>query len=279
LIGQTVFRPLIALLTDFGTRDPYVGLMKGVIASRCPDAQCIDITHEVAPQDIAEGAYLLRSAYRYFPPHTVFLAVVDPGVGTARRPVAIQTAQGVYVGADNGIFAPTLAEIGQWTAVELQAPGPLSATFHGRDLFAPLAAELANGRPLTSLGLPIKSLSSAAPLRLDRIGPATLEGDVIHLDHFGNIVTSLGPFEWQGRDLVLNHDLIIRAETAQISLGAARLNAIRATYDTVPPGELLALIGSDRQLEIAVNRGSAAALTGARRGDPVQIHFVPQRSE
>ncbi len=279
MIGQPVPRPLIALLTDFGTRDPYVGVMKGVIASRCPEAQCIDITHEVAPQDIAEGAYLLRSAYRYFPPHTVFLVVVDPGVGTARRPVAIQAGQGVYVGPDNGIFAPTLAEIGSWTAVELQPPGPLSATFHGRDLFAPLAAELANGRPLIALGMPVETLSPAAPLRVDRISPTTLEGDVIHLDHFGNIVTSLGPFEWQGRDLVLVRDLVIRADTTQVTLGTWRMAAIRATYGTVQPGELLALIGSDRQLEIAVNQGSAAALTGARRGDRVQIHFEPRRSE
>src|SRR5258708_6329724 len=146
-------RPVIALLTDFGTSDPYVGVMKGVIAARCSSVRLIDITTEVTPQNIQQAAYLLRSAYRYFPLHTIFLIVVDPGVGTQRRPLAIETDRGIFVGPDNGVFSGVLDVVDSWQALVLLTPENLSATFHARDLFAPAAAVLACGRLLLQLGV------------------------------------------------------------------------------------------------------------------------------
>src|SRR5207248_280901 len=135
-----------------------VGVMKGVIAAHCPAARTIDITHQVSPHNIRQAAYLLRSAYQYFPLHTIFLAVIDPGVGTDRRPVAIQTGHGVFVGPDNGVFSAVLDEVDNWQAVVLWPPEHLSATFHGRDLFAPVAARLASGSTLSEVGSPTADL-------------------------------------------------------------------------------------------------------------------------
>ncbi len=271
---------LIALLTDFGTSDPYVGVMKGVIATHCPTAQMIDITHEVSPQNIQQAAYLLRSAYRHFPAHTIFLVVIDPGVGTERRPVAIQTNHGVFVGPDNGVFGAVLDEVDTWQAVALWPPEQLSATFHGRDLFAPVAAKLACGSTLAEVGSPVAELERIGKAWFHLSAPRRLEGEVIHTDHFGNVVTSLGPFEWRGQNLVLawrsdQPEVIFAAPTAEIALGGRHLLGIHATYGEARPGDLLALINGDRQLEIAVNQGSAAQSLGARIGDRVQLSFKP----
>jgi S-adenosylmethionine hydrolase len=266
---------LVALLTDFGTSDPYVGVMKGVMATRCPDAHFIDITHEVSPQNVRHAAYLLHSAYRYFPRHTIFLVVVDPGVGTQRHPVAIQTDHGIYVGPDNGVFGPILEEVDSWQAVILWPSHDMSATFHGRDLFAPVAAELACGRSITELGSPTSTLERFSLPKAELIAPDKLQGEVLHIDHFGNIVTSLGTFKWQGPDLILNGlDQFIRAETSQVRIGNQVITSIRATYGEAHPGEFVALINSDRQLEIAVNQGNADRLIHARIGDPVEINFT-----
>lgn len=272
--------PLIALLTDFGTSDPYVGVMKGVIAARCPQAVTIDITHEVSPQNVRQAAYLLRSAYRYFPAHSVFLVVVDPGVGTARRPIAIQTSHGLYVGPDNGVFSAVLEEVDGWQAVVLRQPKRLSATFHGRDVFAPAAADLACGHALNEMGTPLTDLEQIEWRRIEQYGPEVMIGEVIHIDHFGNVVTSLGPFEWRdtGRRAVLHWrpdqpQLAVDALTAQVEFAGRQLSPIRATYGETQPGDLLALINSDQQLEIAVNQGHAARLLGAKLGDTVRLHF------
>jgi hypothetical protein len=279
-------QPLIALLTDFGTSDPYVGVMKGVIARHCPAARTIDITHEVSPQYIRQAAYLLRSAYRYFPAHTIFLIVIDPGVGTERRPVAIQTSHGLFIGPDNGVFSAILDEVDTWQAVALWPPAELSATFHGRDVFAPAAAQLACGSTLTEVGSPIVDLERVAVLRVDLPEPSKLVGEVLHIDHFGNVITSLGPFEWQKdrRDLLLSipsreAPLNFPASIAEIVLGTKRLTGIQATYGEVRKGDLLALINSDRQLEIAVNQGNAAWLLGCHIGDTVRVDLKPRDIE
>jgi S-adenosylmethionine hydrolase len=272
-------QPLIALLTDFGTSDPYVGVMKGVIASRCPAAQVIDITHAVSPQNVREAAYLLRSAYRYFPAYTVFLVVVDPGVGTSRRPIAVKTGRGLYVGPDNGVFSLVLDAVGAWQAVTLRLPDRLSATFHGRDLFAPVAAELACGGALSEVGSPTADLLHIT-LLLDSSIPGILKGEVIHVDHFGNVITSLGPFEWQRgeRELRLitqpgQPEIAFAADRAGVVFASRRLTGIHATYAGAGSGDLLALINSDRQLEIAVNQGHAASLTGQRLGDVIELFY------
>lgn len=274
-----MFTPLVALLTDFGTADPYAGVMKGVMAARCPGVQCIDITHAVAPQRVAQGAYLLRIAFRHFPPHTVFLCVVDPGVGTARRALAIHTPFGAFTGPDNGLFSLVLDDIERvgaaWRAVELVPTAPLSYTFHGRDLFAPAAAALACGTPLEALGPPVTDPVRLSPLRLERPTPDRLEGEVIHVDHFGNLVTSLGPWLWQGEYIALDDGARIRAGSARVGVRAVQIEGIVRTYGDVEQGRLMALISSDGQLEIAVNAGSAAAQTSARPGDRVTLRFQP----
>ncbi len=270
-----VHPPLIALLTDFGTRDPYVGIMKGVIAVHCPGAICIDLTHEVAPQNVTQGAYLLRSAYRYFPPYTVFLGVVDPGVGTARRAIAIQTGRGAFVGPDNGLFSLVLAEQESYLAVELRPPdrARLSDTFQGRDLFAPAAADLAGGLPITQLGTPLRDLVQVPPLRIDQPHPNVFEGEVIHIDHFGNVITNLGGFGWNQDRLEGALVGAIDPQHTWVYIGQEKLETIHRTYGESAVGAVLALISSDGQLEIAVNQGSAAEVLKVHLGDRVRLEI------
>ena len=277
-------QPLVALLTDFGTSDPYVGVMKGVIATHCPAVQFIDVTHEVSPQNIKQVAYLLRSAYRYFPAHTIFLVVVDPGVGTNRQPVAITTDRGTFVGPDNGVFGSVLSEVETWQAVALWPPAQLSTTFHGRDVFAPAAAALANGADLHTLGTPTVDLIQTLNLDAQQVAGNKIEGEVLHIDHFGNVITSIGPLAWlrsQGDSTptLLNwRDIQIVAAQAHITLAGYEINGIQLTYGLQPSGTIMALINSDNQLEIAVNQGNAAQITAAHLGDPVSLIFTT-RSE
>jgi S-adenosylmethionine hydrolase len=263
----------IALLTDFGLADTYVGVMKGVILSIAPQTTVIDLCHQVAPQAIAEGAYLLASSYRYFAPDTIFVAVVDPGVGSARRSVALATPHGQFVGPDNGLFGRVAQEWGvdaerspaplagsAVTGVVLTNPAfflsPISATFHGRDVFAPVAAHLALGTPLSAFGPPLVDLIAAGPPRPTR-RPEEVIGQVIHIDHFGNAITDL-----TAADLSAWPTPIVEAAGQQL-VGLCHHYAER-------PG-LLALIGSAGQLEIALSNGSAAATLGLRLGDPVVV--------
>jgi S-adenosylmethionine hydrolase len=271
-------KPLIALLTDFGMGDAYVGIMKGVILNYCPEARLVDITHGVLPQNIRQASYLLYSSYRYFPVHTVFLVVVDPSVGTDRLPVAIQTDHGVYVGPDNGVFSSVLREADSWQAVRLWTPENLSATFHGRDLFAPAAAALACGAALNEIGSPTVDLVQLPHLHVDRVAQDTLEGEVIHVDHFGNIITSLGAFTWHDEFQALRLEWTPPVEfdpsTAYITIADHHITSILPSYAHVPPGELLALISSDGQLEIAANQANAAQFLKVEPGKPVRLTFT-----
>jgi S-adenosylmethionine hydrolase len=188
--------PIIALLTDFGLRDGFTGIMKGVILSIAPGVQLIDISHDVAPQQVASGAWLLSTAYRYFPAGTIFLCVIDPGVGSQRRALALQAGNWFFVGPDNGLFSYVLAEQPLHIAVALENPAyrlpAVSATFHGRDIFAPAAAHVARGIPLQQLG-PL--VEPATLQRLDLARPRRENGRInaaiIHIDHFGNLITSI----------------------------------------------------------------------------------------
>jgi S-adenosylmethionine hydrolase len=275
-------KPLIALLTDFGTSDPYVGVMKGVMMARCAKARFIDITHDVYPQNVRHAAYLLRSSYRYFPTHTVFLVVVDPGVGTERRPLAIQTDHGMYVGPDNGVFSGILDEVDTWQAVSLDLNATMSATFHGRDLFAPAAAALASGAPLSTLGSPVTNVMHIPIVRTTQPEPDLLEGEVIHIDHYGNVITSIGRLSWadpaqvsmlhldtksDGKPIVLDFP----ADTAQLTIRKQTISGVQYTYGNAAAGELIALVNSDQQLEIAVNLGNAAQQLSVRIGDVVRL--------
>jgi S-adenosylmethionine hydrolase len=261
-------RSVITLLTDFGLRDPFVGVMKGVILRICPDATVVDITHDVPPQAVGEAAFLLACAYPYFAAGTVHVAVVDPGVGGARRPIAARGHEQFFVGPDNGILTYPFAEAGTWHAVEIANPqyrlSPVSATFHGRDVFAPAAAHLAAGVALEALGPAITDpVLLEVPTPTDT--PHGLEAHIIHADRFGNLITDLKQdrfAQWLSGETAGN--VVIEA-------GSARLRGVSDSYDIVPAGRPLAIIGSTGRLEIAVSRGHAGNLLGLQAGDGILL--------
>jgi len=202
-VGQN---PIITLTTDFGVADGYVGTMKGVILGIVPDARLVDISHEITPQNVRQAAYVLYTAYPFFPLYTVHLVVVDPGVGGTRRPIALRTPVGYFVGPDNGILSYVMAGEPVEALVELADPRyrlpHVSHTFHGRDVFAPAAAHLAAGVPIAALGPPVAEPVTFPPPRLE-VGPDIITGEVLHTDRFGNVVTSVGWLRWSGEELRL----------------------------------------------------------------------------
>lgn len=249
-----VVKPPVVLLTDFGWSS-YVGVMKGVILSLCPGAQIIDLTHDVGPQNVREGAWLLLTSYRFFPLGSIFVAVVDPGVGTARQPLALRAGDYYFVGPDNGLLFPAVSEAGFVAAVALPVPATASATFHGRDVFAPAAARLAAGVPLSELG-PATTPKEELAFRLrDR------EGEVVTVDRFGNLITNLPPMP--GR------------EDYRVTLARGCESYFQATlpfypvYAAAPPAVPFLITGSSDTLEISVRNGSAARLLQAASGDLV----------
>jgi S-adenosyl-L-methionine hydrolase (adenosine-forming) len=280
--------PLITLTTDFGTSDGYVGTMKGVILSIVPDARLVDLSHEVVPQDVRAAAYVLYTAYSFFPSHTVHLVVVDPGVGGARRPIALRTPVGFFVGPDNGVFSYVMACEPLEASATLTDPRyslpRVSQTFHGRDVFAPVAAHLAAGVPITDLGPPVAD-PVVFPLPRLEITSHSIVGEVLHVDRFGNVVTSVGELTWAGDELVFNpafdkarsgmqdaEHRIVAVSTA-VEMAGQEVAGVRRTYTEVEPGEMLALVGSGGHLEIAVREGSAAERLGVHPGDKVVLRF------
>ena len=267
-------RPLVALLSDFGSRDHYVGAVKGAVLSICPDASVVDILHEVPAHDVEAGAFALAAAYRDFPTRTVFVAVVDPGVGSERRCLALEAGPYRFVGPDNGIFTPVLTDDGevrvhQITNSSLFRP-EVSSTFHARDIFGPVAGHLANGMPLSEVGPLVQDPVRFPVEPVQRVGPAEWEAKVMHVDHFGNLTTNLSKEEL-GRILKDaggdEGDLVVVVEGAVLPVARA--------YADVPEGEACALLGSTGHLEVAVHRGSAARILGAGRGAPVRVKMVP----
>lgn len=277
--------PLIALLTDFGTRDAYVGTMKGVMVGICPTAQFVDLTHAIAPQNVRQAATTLLTAYRYFPAHTVFLVVVDPGVGTPRAPIAVQTDHGTYVAPDNGVLSYVLAQVQDAHAVTLAYAAyqrdAISETFHGRDIFSPAAAHLASEVPISELGPERDSWTELAPPRLTLAADA-IHGEVLHVDHFGNVITSIGTLTWTGETTLTltptfgasacaGDSVTLDTAHSHVQIGNHTLSGINRTYGDVSPGELTALVGSTEQLEIGVNQGHAARRLQVQPGDPVTL--------
>ncbi len=246
---------VITLLTDFGLADTYVGQMKGAILAIAPTVTLVDVTHAVPPQDVLAGAFLLWTAVEAFPPGSLHLAVVDPGVGSARRPMAMTTQRGdVLVGPDNGLLMPAAERLGAGQAFELTVPSAqVSPTFHGRDVFAPGVAHLANGTPISELGCPI---DDPVPLVLPR--PHGFMGEVLHVDTYGNLVTNLPAGS-------LPASYAVRLGSYPVPIAAA------THYAEGAPGGLLALVGSAGLLEISARDASAAAATGAGRGAPVTV--------
>lgn len=264
----------ITLLTDFGTRDPYVGAMRGVIAGLAPDARVHDVSHEIAPQSVIEAAFVLRGAYPYFPGGTVHVCVVDPGVGTARRAVALRARGHVFVGPDNGLFSLVLGEDAPDELVVLDRPDAWrvaapSATFHGRDVFAPVAARIAAGAALADVGTPA---GGGAALRVLRWALPIPDADgvrarVVHVDRFGNAVTNV-----EGDDLARRLD----GRALKTVAGSAVVRGLARTYADVDPGEPVVLTGSAGLVEVAVRNGNAAELLSLRAGTPVSFVFAPE---
>lgn len=253
---------LITLLTDFGQSDVYVGVMKGTIAQINPQLKAIDLTHEISPQDVVAGRFCLMNAYPYFPQRTVHVAVVDPGVGSQRRAIALQLDDGFLVGPDNGLFSGVLSQNPVLTAVELsnpkywRTPEP-SSTFHGRDIFAPVGAHLASGVEICHLG---NSIDPATLVQLP-IAPYTqteagITGSIQYCDRFGNLVTNI-PGDLIGKKFM------VTVNNLSIESGH--------TYSDVSPGSAIAIVGSHGWLEIAVNGGSAAAKLNLNVGATVEI--------
>ena len=258
-------RPVIALLTDFGTRDHYAGTMKAGVLGICPDATLIDITHDIPPHDMMTATLELAASYKYFPAGTIFLVVVDPGVGSARRGIAADTGDYRFVAPDNGVLTAVFKETPARRVVELTerryARATVSRTFEGRDRFAPAAGWLAKGVDLSALGRSagtIQQLTIPAPQLTDDL----LAGEVLRVDRFGNLVTNID------RKLF---DKFIHANGIEISAATHLIGRVVATYAEAAAGEVCALFGSTDHLEIAVNAGSASDQLNLSRGAPVTI--------
>jgi S-adenosylmethionine hydrolase len=250
---------IVTLLTDFGTADGYVAEVKGVILAIAPDATIVDAAHDIPPQDIDAGRLALARYWRRFPPGTVHLAVVDPGVGSSRAAIAVASESRFCVGPDNGILSPALlAGGGESKVVALPIPEGAAPTFHARDVFAPAAARLASGASIDSLGPPHEHPVIRRTPEAHRRPDGAIEGEVILIDRFGNAITNLrsqhgGAVEILGRSL-----------------------AVRRTYETIDAGGVCAIAGSSGFVEIAVRDGSAARTMGIARGTPAVL--FPERS-
>jgi hypothetical protein len=259
-----VAKPIIAMLTDFGTRDHYAGSLKGVVLTLCPDVTIVDISHDIPPHDILTGALELAACYRVFPAGTIFLAVVDPGVGSSRRVIAASAGGYRFVAPDNGILGPVLDEARSPTVVELREPRyalcPISRTFEGRDRLAPAAAWLARGVDLEAFG-PTVADPKRVRVPMPTLLPNRVEGVVLRVDRFGNLVTNI--------DAATVTGLAASGASPDVEAGGREAGRLVTAYGEVEAGRLCGLIGSSGYLEVAVNQGSAAAVTGLGRGAAV----------
>ena len=270
---------IITLTTDFGSADSYVGAMKGVILGIAPQARLVDITHQLPPQDVRAAAWVPHNIVPYFPANTIHVAVIDPGVGSTRRPLAIRTSGGLFVGPDNGVFSYVLArgagEPNQkldHVPLEQQDTDPhilcldnprywladISRTFHGRDIFSPVAAHLAAGVPWEALGTPISDPITFPFPQARALEDGTISGEIIYQDHFGNLVSNISG-AW------------LAGQRWHIHIAGHQVIGPSPTYAAVSPGELVALVGSSGQLEVAVRNGSAASYLDAGPGEPVVV--------
>jgi len=260
-----VGRPVIALLSDFGTRDHYAGTMKGVALGICPDATLVDISHDVPPHDVLAGALELAACYRYFPAGTIFLVVVDPGVGSARRGIAADAGDYKFVAPDNGVLTVVLDETPPRKVVELTerryARATVSRTFEGRDRFAPAAAWLAKGIELSALGRPASAIHRLE-LPQPSVSPDALAGEVLRVDRFGNLITNIDRKAF---------DRLAHGAAVEVRIGAHQVPRVVSTYADAGAGEICALFGSTDHLEIAANGANAAAALGVGRGAPVHV--------
>ncbi|MDX1707957.1 MAG: SAM-dependent chlorinase/fluorinase [Desulfobacterales bacterium] len=263
--------PVITMLTDFGTADEYVGVMKGVILSICPSAAVIDISHRVEPQDRAQAAYLIPGYFHFFPPETIHLVVVDPGVGSQRAILAVHCQQHFFIAPDNGVLTLLLQDQKPATIIRVENTKyflkPLSATFHGRDIFAALAGHMACGTKIEVLGSRIRTPDTVqlGDLTCQVAENGTLVGKIVSIDRFGNLITNIDSV--QLRSLCQSQT----GKQPQIHLGSLTIRGMVKTYADAKPEQPLALIGSRGYLEIALNFGNAQQQLKARKGDLVRV--------
>ena len=260
--------PIVALLTDFGARDHYVASMKGVILGLCPEATLVDVSHEIPPQDVFAGALALEACYRDFPEGTIYLAVVDPGVGSSRRRLAAEGAGYQFVAPDNGVLTGVFADAAPERLVELSgtryARATTSRTFEGRDVFAPAAGWLARGLDLAALGRPIEDYVRLE-IPVPTAGGDELSGEVLLVDRFGNLITNIRRntlVEWAA------------GRAVAVSAGGRSIGPVLKTYADVERGGLCAIVGSTERVEISVNGGSAADRLGLGRGAIVVVSLA-----
>lgn len=273
----------IALLTDFGTQDAYVGIMKGVIARIAPRAQVIDITHDIPPGDVRRAAFELFHAISYFPNGTIFAIVVDPGVGTSRRPIAISWSAMTCVGPDNGVFTYTLTAKSPDKIIELKSPTyhlhPISNTFHGRDIFAPVAAHLATGVDVAELGPIAQDLIQLHLPKLALLEGPTVHGEIMHADRFGNLITSLGALRLEGDDVLLE-PWLPHCPPARLPYAGLRIHLpngvflnLSNTFSDAPVGEAVAYIGSKGLLEVGINQARAIDVFPFSSGQEIILSY------
>lgn len=255
---------MITLLTDFGFADHFVAVMKGVILTIAPQTPIIDITHEVPAFSILEGAFLLEQSWRHFPKGTIHVAIVDPGVGSERRPLLIETAGHLFIGPDNGIFsfalADTSAKVRHLNQSNYWLPNP-SSTFHGRDIFAPVAAHLASGIKPARLGSLIKDAMRSPAITPTRLSRRSYVGTVLHLDRFGNLITNFPIAQFE----------TLRNRPFTLTVGLNQVELYASTYANCPPGELCVIPGSCGFYEVSIANDSAARHTGLIAGSPLEL--------
>jgi len=257
--------PVIALLSDFGTQDHYAGTMKGVVLGICPDATLVDISHDIPPHDVLAGALQLAASYKYFPPGTIFLVVVDPGVGSSRRGIAAEAGGYRFVGPDNGVLTAVFREEPPRKVVELTerryARPTVSRTFEGRDRFAPAAAWLAKGVQLPALGRPAGPLHQL-DLPVPSCAEGVLTGTVVMVDRFGNLISNIDRRTFES---------FVRGQPVRILADGRPVSRLVSTYSEMPAGEVCALFGSSDHLELAVYSGDAGRLGGLQRGARIEV--------
>ena len=256
--------PILTLTTDFGLSDHYVGVMKGVILNICPTARIVDITHEVTPFEIVEGAYVVAQSYRYFPKKTVHVVVVDPGVGTARRPILMEAAGQYFVAPDNGVLAMVYSREKHKIRLisnESLFRRPVSRTFHGRDIFAPVAAHLARGVTPARVGKLIDDYLRPSFEKPQRTGKRTWTGRILKIDRFGNIVTNFHVDDFPD----------LEQRSFSMALGPRQIGVLARTYAECGPGELFLIVGSSGYLEVSLAQGSAAKSIGCQTGAPAEL--------
>lgn len=261
-------RPVITLTTDFGLNDHYVGTIKGVILNLVPEAEIVDICHSVQPYDVLDGALTLAQSYSYFPSGTIHVVVVDPGVGTARRPVLVSTQRHYFVAPDNGVLSLVYEREERLNVWHITAEHyflqPVSATFHARDVFAPIAAQLAKGVTPEKLGEAVTDFVRFTAPKPKQVDANTLRGVVLKVDRFGNLITNITPADAPG--LFAENTPAFR-----MTVAGYEVQEMKENYAQGVPGQVFGILGSMGYLEIAANRGAAAKATGAGKGAEVLL--------